>query len=471
MQDLKPYFFAFALAIAANVLTLKDGHNWGDDFSQYIINARNIVEGKPYASGIMLENPTIYPPGLPLVLAPLVKVFGVNFKVLKGLNILFWYFSIVFFYWTVSRAGERRLAALGSVFLAASSYFFFYKQNVLSDIPLFFFTCCALYLFERGLFVPFLLAASAAVWMRSAGNVLFAAALFYFLFIQFDLKKFAAVLAVAMLNALLMLPWIGVHPGFWSSIAQNPAEYLVAIWYNFATAFRSLWYFFCPVQTVFSSSLFDLGDRLLLWISPVIYLGFAWVFVRGWRRRELSYLECFSFLYLTLLIVWAGFTMPPGAFTRFVLPLVPFTFIAAWRFLKFLWRPNFDSGGWGRIIFLVLLLINISNIAINWNFNDDMIGRPDTRQMAAWLNQHTKPDEHFMFWKPRALALLSQRTGTAPWIWQGEQEHFYERVRTLGVSYIIVFKEDRDLMLYLDKIGKFNLVWENSGYKIFKTIL
>ena len=139
----------FTLAIFFNLWTLKDGHNWGDDFAQYIINARNIIEHKPYASGVTLDNTVIYPPGLPLLLAPVLKVFGLNFKILKLLNILFWYLSIIPLYFLFLKIEGRRFALMAAVFLAFSSFFFVYKQNVLSDIPFFLFVCSSLYALER----------------------------------------------------------------------------------------------------------------------------------------------------------------------------------------------------------------------------------------------------------------------------------------------------------------------------------
>src|SRR5437899_2145553 len=58
--------FAVAAVVGAvSVVTLKDGHNWGDDFAQYLLFART------YASG-HLEHPGLAttPPLFSLVLAP-----------------------------------------------------------------------------------------------------------------------------------------------------------------------------------------------------------------------------------------------------------------------------------------------------------------------------------------------------------------------------------------------------------------
>ena len=83
-------------SIFLNITTLKDGHNWGADFAQYIIHAKNVLAHKPFTDGVMLDNPFSYPPGFPWLIAPVIKIFGVNFIILKFLNIIFWYLSLLF---------------------------------------------------------------------------------------------------------------------------------------------------------------------------------------------------------------------------------------------------------------------------------------------------------------------------------------------------------------------------------------
>ena len=53
--------------------TIREGHDWGDDFSQYILHAANLASGAPYAPTRYLYNPDNpvtgpqqYPPGFPL---------------------------------------------------------------------------------------------------------------------------------------------------------------------------------------------------------------------------------------------------------------------------------------------------------------------------------------------------------------------------------------------------------------------
>jgi len=449
-----------ALAVFANIGTLKDGHNWGDDFAQYIINAQNIIEAKPFNSGVMLENVVIYPPGLPLLLAPILKAAGLNFKAFKFINILFWFLSLIFIYSLLRRRAGGPWAVMGAVFLAFSSYFFVYKQNVLSDIPFFCAVCACFYLLEEGNFAGFIAAITAALWLRSAGVILFAAGLFYFLFIKHDRKAAAIIFTALLINEFVLWCWMGWHPGLFGVMLNDPYAFLHNVLNNFVTVFQAVWYFLCPAQTIFSQWLFHCLAPWVSFVAPLLYASMAWSLVRGFQKKSITCLECFSFFYITVLIVESGYSQPPDAFTRFILPLLPAILIGALRL----------PGMVIKLILGVLLLVNASNIIVNWDFNDDVLSLPVNAQLTDWVKQHTRPDERFMFCKPRALALLTGREGTAPWVLPEQEGHFVQRVRDFGITQVISLKDNdpRGLTAGLEKSSMFKQVWENAGYKVFE---
>ena len=42
-----PLFVLIGLLLPLFYINVKDSHDWGDDFAQYFIQARNILEGRP----------------------------------------------------------------------------------------------------------------------------------------------------------------------------------------------------------------------------------------------------------------------------------------------------------------------------------------------------------------------------------------------------------------------------------------
>jgi hypothetical protein len=99
--------------------TVNSGHDWGDDFAQYILHAANLANGKPYAdTGYIVnpDNPSIgpsaYPPLFPLILAPVYAVFGLNLTAFKYVECLFLLGSLVvgFFLFSDSLSFCERIA-------------------------------------------------------------------------------------------------------------------------------------------------------------------------------------------------------------------------------------------------------------------------------------------------------------------------------------------------------------------------
>ncbi len=79
------------LVAAVHVLAIRDGHAWGDDFAQYLMHARNLADGRPYAATGYVYNPQepvigppTYPPGTAVILAPVYRLFGLNLTAMKA---------------------------------------------------------------------------------------------------------------------------------------------------------------------------------------------------------------------------------------------------------------------------------------------------------------------------------------------------------------------------------------------------
>lgn len=174
------YFVLAVLCLPLFFLNITDGHVWGDDHAQYIKEALNIAEGKPYYQSDYVFNhlnpeygPPQYPPGFPILLAPVVKLWGVSYPHMLGF-IAFMLSCLVFILFDYFRkyTGSTVSAVCLSLLCVYSSGILELKANVLSDIPCWVFT--ALYInmrssgdFSRGRIALMILVAVMAILIRS----------------------------------------------------------------------------------------------------------------------------------------------------------------------------------------------------------------------------------------------------------------------------------------------------------------
>ena len=122
------------------------GHDWGDDFALYIHQAKGLVTGNAgevaamnrYTvdeSGWNSFSPLIYPWGFPILIAPIVSVWGVNYAKLKFFIVC----TFLGFLFCLYRLVLRRTGPLGATLVVAllgsSVWYVGFTSSVLSDYP------------------------------------------------------------------------------------------------------------------------------------------------------------------------------------------------------------------------------------------------------------------------------------------------------------------------------------------------
>lgn len=137
---------ALACVSAALMLALIDSnHNWGGDFSQYIAQAKALIAGTiptQIANNTLMMSyndfpygPNVYPWGYPLLLAPVLALFGENLAALKCVNIaLFSLFIICFYCYVARRFSMGASITLTLAFALNPMLLSFASSNILSDI-------------------------------------------------------------------------------------------------------------------------------------------------------------------------------------------------------------------------------------------------------------------------------------------------------------------------------------------------
>ena len=158
------YVYALLCAILClipAVLMIYPGHVWGGDFSQYIAQARALATGSVeswYEKNMFIIShsgkglgSTVYPWGLPFILAPLYALFGEWIFVFKLVEILFLAGSVFALYLFFEKKTNKRTAFILALLVGLNPVYIRSTDSVLSDIPCMFFSILAVIYVEKHL--------------------------------------------------------------------------------------------------------------------------------------------------------------------------------------------------------------------------------------------------------------------------------------------------------------------------------
>lgn len=458
------------LAIAAlYFFTIREGHDWGDDFAMYVHHALNIVQGKPYAETGYIYNPDnpvvgpkAYPPGFPLMLTPAAYFYGLDLEAFKVLTLFWSMLGFLAIYWCLQQEIDPRVALGIVVLLGTNPWFWEMRNEILSDLPFLGPLYLALGLMARSyrVQVGWKAAVILGVVLWFAGATRVVGLLLVPAFLVNDLVRLRTIrrttlasLAIFGVLFLAQRQIIQTGGGYfdqfelnWRAYLHNAIEYVKC----FTVLFSGLdW----------KPAVFGVGVVAML-LAAVGFLTRLW--------RNFSAWEEFFLLNIALLIVWPGF----GG-TRLMVPVLPlFLFYAAVGFevaLKKAPRVKFVE----PVLLLVFVIVNL--LWINARITSDALPEgvhlAESREMFRYVQTETPSESVFAAPKPRALALFTGRKSTAVQIdtsWRRVEEHLKQsNVRFYLVSPGSIWgDDDRVLHLYLNDGSKNHRVYSNSKFLI-----
>jgi hypothetical protein len=487
-------FVSILIFFVVNILTLKNGHNWGDDFSQYILQAKNIITFQSPTHGLILNAWVVPPFGFPLLLAPLVKIFGINFWILKTVNIVFWLVFSYFLFLISKRRLKPGHSDLLFVFFLSSPFFFCFKQSILSDIPFMAFFMAAIYVGTQYLeaepkkenrrfpwFFLMLSLMAAAFFVRNAGVVLFLGAIFYLGFIKKERRLVLIVLGVLFVSYVLSLIYGTSPEAQIMVISKNvltPVDLIKRIYSLTAYHLSSLVMILVPRAISVAGIL--LVQHMNIFVLPFLLLIII-PFVIKVKNNQRDFMGLVFILYFLGLIFW-----PVVDGMRYVLPIVGFVAIfivencyAVLQKKCFLERKG---GRWSadNIVsgFLIaMIFFNIVSIVQKFDFNDDAIYRPGSVQLIQAMKSSMKNDEVFMASRARALSLLTGRQGVKLQYDTAHPEVFCRLIRDYKVEYFIRIKsqwrlsqkwDPENVVEWYADVFRFPPIWENDYFMMFK---
>jgi len=412
--------------------TLRPGQGWGDDFAMYILQARNIASGHWNAPTGYIYNPHVvkgppaYPPLFPVLLAPLYRIWGLNLTPMK-IEVVLLFFAALFlvFEFCSRQVGFRYAAAIVAV-LALSPYFWGFKENIVSDLPFLFFLMLAMLAIDSGG-----LAAAVAVYlcfaMRTAGIALVPC-------LAWAARSRSRRAWGALAGAILL---IGVHSLVFRG-AGGYLDYLSAPWR--ALPRQMIAYDWTLRNKFFGIASPVLGIPLL---AVLLALSAAGLVAR--LKKRVSTADVFVFSYGCMVAVWTA-----DEDVRFLIPLLPFWLLYVAEGLRTLPRRAERAAG---IALAAVILVGFASAYARvdmyplrgaWN-------NPPFDRVAEYIRAETPRDAVFVFAKPRALTLVTDRSAAAYHMPAADQE-LWSFFASIGARYALVNRELPEDREYLEPL-------------------
>lgn len=464
-----------ALLAVFHFATLRAGHYWGDDFAHYVRHAANIAAGRPYAETPWIRNPyypelspPAYPPVYPLLLAPLVKAYGIDLEPLKWPGVA----ALLAAVFLLNRLARSRLPhpvhLVPGLLFALNPFLWDFKDYVQSDLPFVALALAAVLFVERahatgaahplrdGVVLGLLLCL--AYETRAAGAVLAGALVLADVLRGRRLRGLAlpatvVFVGVVLLVHTLVLPTQPVA-GYWSYfhtgpriVAANVAEYVGEL--------GGFW----------DNGYADAGTALVFVAATALAGAGLW----GRLRPVPGPLEVFVALYGTALLFWPGDQQG----IRMLLPVLPAYCLYVVEGACRLHERRAGAGKWLWALGAVVVLAYAGRYTrLDWGRLRVGIGTEATQGLFRYVGTELPPDAVVVFRKPRALALFTGRRATMYhppergrdlWAW----------LREAGVTHVVTgrnFDLDREVLIPFVRAGADRLerVWGNETFDVYR---
>lgn len=406
-------------------LNVNGFHDWGDDFAQYIRHAENIINGESYSntSYIYIEEnkmigPPAYPIGFPVLLSPVVAVFGNNILTMQY-YMSFWLilFSILIFFFIRKQTTEP-WAFLIALFIAYNHWILHFKDEIMADLPFSVFIILILIVLQKGYkqkYLNFVLLSSLsvlAILIKESGYFI---PLAFFILLILSFFKINIKNAESFTNLPALYRIISVFSMFFIPFAIN--KWLIDL--QSTGAYLSIWKI-SEFQEIITTNLIYYSKVLIYFFSPfnedlefvVIWLsaGAITFILLGIVRRFIKSLGVFDILFLCYLAMIITYPYVGSGF-RFLVPIIPFLLLYLVDGLKSInlnlkvkWQYGFV------ILFLILILINyrtVSDLIKYRNYIGEGPQQKESIEVFKFIESKTDKNSTFMFFKPRAFALYN----------------------------------------------------------------
>ena len=456
------------------IVTIRTGHHWGDDFALYIHHTRNMAEGIPYTATGYIPNPhvpklgpLIYPPGFPVLLLPVYKMFGLNLKAMKVEEVVCLAGALL----AIFLLFRDRLPYAWNLALVAcfglTPFVWSYRDEVISDVPFLLCIYGSFFLIQRSYdwsksgplarAVPIGVCIYFAYAVRPLGLLILPALVIHDFLRHHRITRFvwltAAITAIPVLVQGLMLPGdtrfgqFSFSPRWLVSDTVTYLKYDRIFWLNgFSNLFSYALFFVVLVLTI--------------------------VGLRHQIRSGLRIFDLFAAIYLFVVI---AYTDPQD---RYLIPIEPILLLYAFlglRRVARVFRPEFSRAIIATAVVAVVFSFGTMYARFGRGPIHEGISDPEFAEVCRYIRGNTQPADVFLFRKPRLLSLLTDRPAS---IYQpADYAALWDYMGSIQASYLLVadvpeddFAADRTFLPGFLESRKQNLtrVYQNAHYRIFR---
>lgn len=423
------------------VATLTTGHVFvNDDFAAYVMHAKNLVEGHPYADIRYIPNPDAmwlspsngYPPVYPVILAPVYRLFGLDLHAFKIATVLcFIGFLVVYAELTLAELG-RAGAAIALMLLAFNHVFWEQRDYILSEFPYLLLSFAAVLAVER-------IYARLEQHRVEIGSAILVSALLY---CAYGTRTIGITLVIALIIAdlakfrrpsrflLCVLALTAVLIGAQTLLLTSPKGYASAFHFSLHTVVVNAEYYGKTLSYVWQNG-FSKGIQIVFALA--FTAAATWGFLRSlWRDRGVK--EFYLLGYLAVLLAWNA-----EIGLRGLLPILPLYFFYGLRE----WIRFFDAARLPVRVIALGALVGFAAVSYAGEIRytrsapaEPNVSDADAAQMFALVREHTSPNDVLVFPKPRTLALFTGRRVAALSPEQNEAQSL-AFLRTIHASVVI----------------------------------
>ncbi|MEO8354928.1 MAG: glycosyltransferase family 39 protein [Chloroflexota bacterium] len=474
-----PLLILIILNLVIGASTLTRGHEWGDDFASYIMQAGSILSGTThefvehnsftiYKSSTQI-GPVAYPWGYPLILTPIYAIKGISPLALKLPGLFFYGGFLACLYLLLNNRLTQSESLLGVSLFAFNPMLIRFLDQILSDIPFLFFSTLALLLmmnekkYRLSEYILLGCVIACAFFIRTTGILLLAS---YFA-LKFSrawsdrrdhesIRKNAwSTFIVGSVFAALWFAYALLFPGGGESYFAQYQDFQIQ------TAVGFIYQYFQVFNLFFGESILW---KVLYPVLLMFFLSGAWI-----RRKEDKLFLVFFLLWLLLLITWPFWQGP-----RFIFPLLPIFIYFTFQGMKFtIAKMPEKYAQMGRWVFYgfwsltIIFFLSSSSANAYANLqNDRSINGPFdsySREVYRYIQEETAVNSVVVFFKPRAMRLMTGRdTIMSP-----------ECDRILEGNYLVLSRKvGENQQIPPEKIGDCNLplvqVMKNTRFVVYE---